>query len=273
MTLTTLYTQFVNSLTNICEQYIYNAARLAHVEDGAAILLPNGVSVSRYTFTPVGDNLASISATLTGLNSSNGTTAMIASAVAALQDADLAITSNILADSENLLNGELETLVANVTYFISDIQTASPYHSINILFALANDFSSNDAYEAMINVVILNALAKAIVSYNPTTSNEAQNLLNNFVELFDTTLPLVSNLGWSETAQSLNTLRMQACSYLQTMIAQRPQVLTQTFAESLPDVVVAYMLYQDATRAEELTQMNNPDSPMFLPTIVNYKSK
>jgi hypothetical protein len=229
--------------------------------------------VSRYTDTPVGAAFTSIAATLQGLQAITGTTAMMASAVSTLQDADLSIVSQMASDGVNLLNGDLETLVALTTAYINDLQLSAPYHAIDILFSLANDYASDGTpYQALLNVVIINALAAAIVGYSPSTNTEAQNLLTQFIGLFDDTLPLTSDLGWAATTQSINTVRMQVCSYLQSMIAQRPSVLTQAFADSLPDVVVAYMLYQDATRAEELTQMNNPDSPMFLPNIILYKS-
>lgn len=133
------------------------------------------------------------------------------------------------------------------------------------------EFISYDSpYVLAFYSLILCALGNAITNYTPATSNEAQNILTQFIALFDATIAPASDLDWIATSNSLGVLRQNVLQYLQEQVAIEPKVLTQVFNDSLPDVVAAYMIYGDATKADLLVQTNNPANPLYLGTNVSY---
>ena len=49
-------------------------------------------------------------------------------------------------------------------------------------------------------------------------------------------------------------------------------IVTHTFEEHLPAIVIAQRLYQDGSRANELVKLNNAPHPLFMPKIIKAKA-
>jgi hypothetical protein len=81
---------FCELLTDNGNDMIMSAARLAHVADGAAILLPASQQLSRYTIQPQASALVAVKTTLEGITTAyTGLPAQLDAAQTALQAADL----------------------------------------------------------------------------------------------------------------------------------------------------------------------------------------
>jgi prophage DNA circulation protein len=238
---------FVSNVVAFGTTLAYNAARIGHVEDGASIYVPKNYTVSRYTNIPTGDNLKSIQSACASVLNQTGVTAVMNAAVAALEVVDDNNIYQTQSDGETLLAANWSNVIPLLITYINDLQVLAPYDVIPVLFSLTQ-------------------------AVPPQSANEAQGLLLQYISLFDTTQPLISDLGLSDAVNALNALRQQVCGYLQQMIAQRPKVLSTTLADTVPAVVLAYMLYQDASRDLELTMLNDVDDPMFMPLGVFYNN-
>jgi hypothetical protein len=264
---------FVSNVVAFGTTLAYNAARIGHVEDGASIYVPKNYTVSRYTNIPTGDNLKSIQSACASVLNQTGVTAVMNAAVAVLEVVDDNNIYQTQSDGETLLAANWSNVIPLLITYINDLQVLAPYDVIPVLFSLTQAVPvDGTAYPPMLYMIVLTVLATAITNYNPQSANEAQGLLLQYISLFDTTQPLISDLGLSDAVNALNALRQQVCGYLQQMIAQRPKVLSTTLADTVPAVVLAYMLYQDASRDLELTMLNDVDDPMFMPLGVFYNN-
>jgi prophage DNA circulation protein len=128
---------------------------------------------------------------------------------------------------------------------------------------------------ALCRRAVLTSLARACAAYQPTSSNETIALLTDVVPLFEAEVLFAGDVGDLETFASMRQLRSSVVTDLQTRGANLPEVLTITTNESLPNLVLAYQLYGDANRAEELVQRNQSAviCSAFLPTTLEVLSR
>jgi hypothetical protein len=275
MSLTLL--QFVTAITSTGNQLMGSAARLAHVDDGDSVLVPNGWKLSRYIDLPIGQTLISVNTALSGISTGVvGLNAQLNAATVALQTADQVNVGLFNATGEALLTATQATVTPLLTSYITYLQIGAPIHAVTLLMALSGSIVNDGSpLVTMFNSLILCGMAQAVFAYTPQTSNDALDLLNQFILLFDATISFVSDLGasdvnWISVQQSLNSLRSNVLLYLQQQIAVEPSVMTQTFGDSLPDCVVCYALYGSLDQVDRLVAMNNPTFPLTMPTNVLY---
>lgn len=130
---------FTQAVVDFGSVLMISAARLAHVQDGAALLVPSGYQVSRYTNIPVGTALTATQSAISGITTTvSGTNAQIEAAVVALQAADLINVQSVNQAAANLLDATPSTVASLLQTYITAIQTAAPVDAINLLFSLAN---------------------------------------------------------------------------------------------------------------------------------------
>lgn len=131
------------------------------------------------------------------------------------------------------------------------------------------------AMAAVSRRAVLTSLARACASYQPTSSNETIALLTDVVPLFDAEVVYAGDVGDIESFTSLRQLRSSVITDLQTRGANLPELLAYTTNESLPNLVLAYMLYGDASRSEELVQRNQSAviCPAFMPVTLEVLSR
>lgn len=111
----------------------------------------------------------------------------------------------------------------------------------------------------------LAALASACAAYQPTSSNDAQSLMALVLPLFDAEITIAADAEQDASYLAMRTMRAAVALDLSVRGAALPALLTVNTAEPQPSLTLAFMLYQDATRADELTQRVNPIHPAFFP--------
>jgi prophage DNA circulation protein len=118
----------------------------------------------------------------------------------------------------------------------------------------------------------LAALANATAAYNPQSIEDAAQVLALVTPLYDAEVIYAADIGDTSTYQALRVLRAAVVSDLQTRGAMLPDATT-TFGGK-PAKVIAYRLYGDATRGDEILS-RNPDAPFpgQMPLVVNVLSK
>jgi hypothetical protein len=156
---------------------------------------------------------------------------------------------------------------AGITSFIPTNGTSATRASDNLLIS-----TSDSPYVVTLDALVLCSLAQAILDYTPQTSNEAVSILTQFINLFDSTIAPASNLNWISTVSALTKLRTTVLQYLQQQIAVEPIIQIQSFGDQVPDVVAAYTIYGDATRASQLVASNDPVNPLYMPTRIAYNA-
>lgn len=110
------------------------------------------------------------------------------------------------------------------------------------------------------------SLARACALYQPSSANDAETVELAVTALFDAEITVAADGGDLPTYAALRDLRAAVALDLNTRGAQLPQLVTFTFGVPMPALALAYRLYQDATRSDDLVARADPVHPAFMPT-------
>ncbi|MDO9711047.1 hypothetical protein [Paracraurococcus lichenis] len=122
------------------------------------------------------------------------------------------------------------------------------------------------ATSALCRRAALASLATAVSLYTPVSSSEAQDMLHRLLPLYDREIQIAGDLGDDTAYSALRDLRTAVSNDLQSRAINLPEVIAITRAAPLPSLVIAYSLYEDADRAEELAQRVDTPHPLMMPT-------
>lgn len=111
----------------------------------------------------------------------------------------------------------------------------------------------------------LMSIALAVGNYQPSDVQDVNDILAWIVPLFDDEILYAADQGDIATYNALIALRATIVTNLQVRGSQLPELVTINEPSNLPSVVVAYQLYQDATRNAEVLQRVDPIHPLFMP--------
>ena len=110
------------------------------------------------------------------------------------------------------------------------------------------------------------AMANAASNYVPTSYDDAVTIRDTVVSALDAEILVAGDAGEDRSYQTLRTVRAAVSNDLTTRAASLARIVTVTTQVSLPSVVDAWALYQDATRGDELVAEADPVHPAFMPT-------
>jgi len=158
----------------------------------------------------------------------------------------------------------------------------SPEDQIRLLVGLASFSPATNAAASPIGAAVatlqvavaalcrrsaLAALAVSCTNYQPSSSDDAMALLSTVTGLFDDEILVAADNGDTQTYGSLRDLRAAVVQDLLSRGAQlSAQVLIQTNAPQ-PSLQIAYRLYRDASRSDDLIARAAPIHPAFMPTV------
>lgn len=109
--------------------------------------------------------------------------------------------------------------------------------------------------------------ANIISSMEFKSSKEAEEILNDFINQVEE--QILTKVSTDEnTLQSLKDLRSVLIKDITTTIKKLPEVKIIKIPQSIPSVVLAYELYGDIDRADEIIKRNNIFKPGFMPAMV-----
>lgn len=119
--------------------------------------------------------------------------------------------------------------------------------------------------EQLTKQVIISKEAEIITSIEFENAEEANSVLESFiadteeVELFEDIEPS------DEVMQSLREVREAVVEYIREIILKLPRTKTVNLPVNTPSLVVAYDLYDDLSRADEICKKNKIPYPAFVP--------
>lgn len=109
------------------------------------------------------------------------------------------------------------------------------------------------------------ALARASADYVPSSQQDAATVRDNIAGILDDRALEAADAFDDASFAALDALRVAVVNDLTLRGASLAPIVTRSFAAPLPAAVIAYRLYQDATRADELVARNMPPHPAFMP--------
>ena len=177
-------------------------------------------------------------------------------AVAAVAEA-LRAAANNPADA-------IRCLSALVTFYPAIPQPNSP-----ISIAQANTII---ATAALCRQAALVSLARACATYQPTSYDDAVSTREAVTALFDREILAAADAGQDATYLALRQLRTSVVNDLATRGSLLPHLMVVTTKAALSTLELAYRLYGDASRADEIAQRTDVQHPGFLPTAMTLLS-
>ncbi|HET6606748.1 MAG TPA: DNA circularization N-terminal domain-containing protein [Rhodopila sp.] len=172
------------------------------------------------------------------------------------------------------------TAVAAVAQALQTAAT-SPRDQIRLLTNLANYFPASVATSAPIGAAMttvqasvasvcrrtaLAVLASSCSSYQPSSSEDAVSLLVSVTDLMDAEIILAADGGDLQSYGALRALRAAVSQDLLQRAAQLASQITVTTPAPQPSLQIAYRLYRDASRSDDLIARAAPVNPAFMPT-------
>jgi prophage DNA circulation protein len=117
----------------------------------------------------------------------------------------------------------------------------------------------------LIQVSAIISLANATAAYQPSSYDDAIATLNSIADLMDVVILAVADAGMDETYLALQALQAAMVNDLSTRAANLPRLMVVTSRTPRPSLALAYSLYGDATRSDELIGRADPIAPLFMP--------
>ncbi len=122
------------------------------------------------------------------------------------------------------------------------------------------------ATSALMRRTALFSLALATAAYQPTSFDDAAALTQQVSALFDAEILLAADAGDDLSYSALREVRAAIVADLAARGANLPHLVTVATPAPLPALALAYRLYGDATRADDLITRADPIHPGFMPT-------
>jgi prophage DNA circulation protein len=206
-----------------------------------------------------------------------GTTA--ASAISAITVARAAALTNIAAVS-TIAGTSIPTAAQQV---VADIAACAqdPADQIRLLVPMATYTPTPASSLAPIGSSIATAqtatasvwrraaitgIARGTAIYQPTSYNDAVAVLDRVTSIMDAEIVSAADLGDNASYLALRALKAAVAQDLISRGANLPQLVTVTRGRPLPSLALAYQLYADATRSDDLIARVNPPAPLWMPT-------
>lgn len=112
----------------------------------------------------------------------------------------------------------------------------------------------------------LTALARASALYQPSSYDDAATLRALIIALLDAEIGIAGDQGEDAVFLALLGLKTAVANDLTARGASLAPMIQVNFASPMPASLLAMMLYQDPTRADELIAESNVRNPLFMPT-------
>ena len=129
------------------------------------------------------------------------------------------------------------------------------------------------AVAALCRQAALQSLALACAAYQPTSYDDASTLIAAITALFDAEILAVADAGQDATYLALRQLRTSVVNDLTTRGSILPHLRMVTTNTPVSTLELAYKLYGDTSRADEIAQRSDCQHPGFLPVEMTLLSR
>ena len=225
---------------------------------------------------------SSLNAIGSGLEYAEGLRSDLTGAMNQVVDA-VAMANDLKSSAESLLNtpDALAAQLDTVFSVVASMAGTSPdsFNTVRNLTSQSNasataSVSNDDAkaeklcmqkIEQLTKQVVVAKEAEIITQIEFDNADDASSVLENFVadteevELFEDIEPS------DEIMQALRTTRENVVEYVREIILELPRMRTIRVPEHMPSRVLAYDLYEDLDRADEIVKKNKIPYPAFVP--------
>jgi prophage DNA circulation protein len=221
---------------------------------------------STSTALPAGTTIASLQSTVTTQRAAISAAAAIAStsaetfstATAPAMVADIAAIVEAMRATMTDPADQVRVLLSLATFSYADGADGA---------GLGGDMATvRDAFSTACRRTAVISLARAASAYQPISYQDAQNILELVAGALDVEITAAGDAADDDTYATLRALRASVAQDLTTRGTTLPQVITANFNLPLPSLVVAQMLYEDASRSDQVVLEVNPPHPAFCPT-------
>ena len=174
-----------------------------------------------------------------------------------------------------LMSTQSDALAAAVQALTDAVAAAAqdPADQIRLLLDLAANGASpaNNSTDEVAAAALCrrSALASAVVAasnYLPSSYQDALRMQARIVAAIDAEITIAGDGGNDATYAALRDMRANVIQTLTTLAAELPLLITVTRAASLPSLALAWQLYADATRSDDLIARADPPHPAWMPT-------
>lgn len=121
------------------------------------------------------------------------------------------------------------------------------------------------AFAALLRRSAAAALIRVSADYQPQSEEDANHVRLTVCDLLDAEAVHAGDDQDDASYKALASARGAVATDLDARGAQLPPMRQFNFAISMPSLVIAYRLYQDTTRADQLADMAGPAHPAFMP--------
>lgn len=128
---------------------------------------------------------------------------------------------------------------------------------------MANAISA--AVQAYIRTLAAGAMLWRLMQYTPRSHDEGQQMMRNARRVTETVLVLLADLADDDSHEVLNAQFTQFVSHWRENYLSLSVWMTVTSHSPQPSLSLANLLYQDASREDELVQEASPVHPAFMP--------
>lgn len=180
-----------------------------------------------------------------------------------INTASASLAAGIAAVSEAVRNAAQSP--ADQVRLLSDLAAYSPAVTSSTAPIGSAIATAQSAAAALCRRSALISLCIATSNYQPYSSQDAIALRDNVVTLLDAEMLIAADGGDLATWQAFRDLRSKVVTDLIDRAAQLPAQRTVTTQEPLPSLLLAYQLYGDASRSDDLIARVDPIHPAFMP--------
>ncbi|CFR03651.1 DNA circularization protein [Yersinia kristensenii] len=230
----------------------------------------------RYNHGTVGGSSSGATATVSQQNDTTNLSLLVAQRLAFTVEGQAAVNTalNELRDANSIeRHGEKMLLLVN-TLQSSGISTLDVIRMMENLVVTQDDtFHANgsdravaDTSHHLMTTLCAGGMVCAAAQYQPESYDDAVRVLGRVCEVIDNTALAAADRGNDETYGALMLMRESIVLLLQQAGANLSRVGEVNFNRSLPALMLANRLYQDASRGDGLVKMANPIHPAFMPT-------
>jgi prophage DNA circulation protein len=211
------------------------------------------------------------------------TVTSVLASISASRSAVVGAVATVESDAAGLTTANAGTLVTDIAALAEALRAVAvnPSDQIRLMTALENFYPTPAVSSAAIGQTIaavqtetgavcrraaLVSLARACAAYTPTSYNDALSLRDTVATLIQAEILVASSAGDTNAYAALRSLRTAVITDLTARGADLPQLAEVTTSVPMPSLTLAYKLYGDATRSDDLVQRADPTCSLWMPT-------
>lgn len=157
----------------------------------------------------------------------------------------------------------LNTLVDGIGLILPHSMTVAP--ATPLTPSRAQELRNGQAFQSLVRQLALVEVAYAVPGLDIASAQEAADIRNGVINAFEAEQVVVANAGQDELYAALVELQNVLIRDITTRMLQLPALTTYTLPQSLNSLALAWRLYQDAQRGDELVDRTAAINPAFLP--------